>query len=191
MCSKVFDIQSNVNSCIVGVGLIRSTILQSYNVPFSKESLIDYYVGVIRGLLEKNIAFELFTNGTSSDLDMVTVLEQRLSMQLNVVVPTTIRNLIETICRYKAIVTARMHSCIIAYSLGIPAIAFNWCEKLYFWGKKIDKQQCYIPMERLSSKYALDILFQEMNKPYDENVRNELELKYLKTIRTFFDKDHI
>lgn len=183
-CSQVFHIDKDPHSRTIGVGLIRNNIFRDYHANYDINRLPDYYVGLCRGIEQMGYQWEFFTNGNAEDLNIVPAIEKKLGHNIKVRTPHTAQELVTTIAGYKGIVSARMHSCIVAYALNIPAVAFVWNEKITFWGKNIQKTRNYISLDKLEASLALDILQEDLEKEYDTRVRKELENSYLSSVRT-------
>lgn len=172
---SVYGVKKDELSNTIGIGLIRGNILKDFRVDYSLSDLVDYYVEVVNELDKKRISYEFFINGYKEDLNIVPLIEERLQRNITVRIPVSAEDLVATIAKYQAILTARMHSCIIAYSLNIPAVAFVWCEKLKFWGETINSVENFIPLDDLSSDKAIKTLENAIKNGYDETRRLELE----------------
>lgn len=183
-CSQLFRISKDTQSRTIGVGLIRHNICRDYLADYDEKRLPEYYAGICRGIEQMGYQWEFFTNGNAEDLDIVPAIEKLLGISVKVRIPHSAYELVETISHYKGIVSARMHSCIVAYALDIPAVAFVWNEKLSFWGMNIQKPRNYIPLDKLNASLALKILQEDLEKEYDVQVRKELEDSYLTSVRT-------
>lgn len=183
-CSQVFHIEKDQHSRIIGVGLIRPTIFIDYQADYDMNRLPDYYAELCHGIEQMGYEWEFFTNGSIEDLAIVPSIEEILGKKIHVRIPHTAEELVATIARYKGIVSARMHSCIVAYALNIPAVAFVWNEKLAFWGKNIQKTRNYMTVDKLDASLALEILKEDLEKEYDAMVRKALEESYLSSVHT-------
>lgn len=182
--SEVFRISKNPHSRTIGVGLIRNTIFRDYHADYDMYCLPTYYAGLCKGIEEMGYSWEFFTNGSREDLAVVPDIEKLMGERIKVRIPKTAEELVAIIARYRGIVSARMHSCIVAYSLQIPAVAFVWNEKLAFWGQNIKQSQNYISVDKIDARRALEILVQNLEKAPDEQVRKELEECYLSSVKT-------
>lgn len=180
-CSDFFDIQKNPTNKI-GIGLIRGTIYKDFKLEYTPEQSAQYYADLYLLCKEKSIDVEFFTNGLHNDTDIIPLIESIVGEKLQVQEPTSPKALIKLIASYEGIITARMHSCIIAYALGVPAVATVWCEKLDFFGNLINNPQCFIPINEITAELALQRLEKAMQTGYDEHIKNELKTKHLATI---------
>lgn len=184
-CAEQEGICRNSKSDIIGIGLIKKTIFSDYRVDCSHRRLVEFYSGVIRQLESEGIQYRLFTNGLDEDTNLLQEIEEALGgRRLTVSEPKTASELISIIAGFKGIITARMHSCIIAYSLGIPAVALVWNAKLKYWGMNINKPECYLPLEELDPSTAIAILKEQMELPeaYDEELRKQMKDTHLASV---------
>lgn len=183
-CSQLFHIEKDPYSRTIGIGLIRDTIFREYHADYDMRRLPDYYASLCKGIERMGYEWEFFTNGAIVDEAIIPAIEDTLGRKIDVRVPHTAEELVATIARYKGIVSARMHSCIVAYALDIPAVAFVWNEKLTFWGKNIQKPQNFLPVDRLDALRALELLQKDLGKEYDAKLRKELEDGLLLSVKT-------
>lgn len=186
-CSDLLKINKNTKSSKIGIGLIRGSIFSDFKSDFDETRLATYYYEIVRLCVETDMEFEFFTNGYYKDLEILKLVEEKCNFNLPYKVPQNAKELVKIISSYQGIITARMHSCIIAYSLNIPAVAFNWCEKLKFWGETIGKPDCFIPMSELNGSKAFYLLLKELKEqpPYDLNIKEQLRKNYLESIKYY------
>lgn len=182
--SQIFSLLRDPHSEVIGIGLIRSNIFKDYRVEYSVEDIVNYYVSLIKTLQKRELKFAFFINGFSGDLDLVPIIEERTGIKINVSIPKTPQELVETISGYKGIITARMHSCIVAYSLNIPAVAFEWCEKLRFWGETIGAPRSILSMKELNAETAIQRLEDLQLSGYNDSIRKNLMEMHLHDIES-------
>jgi polysaccharide pyruvyl transferase WcaK-like protein len=68
-------------------------------------------------------------------------------------------------------VAARLHACIIAYSLKIPAIGVVWNDKLTFFGRNIGCEQYFVMPRELSVGKVKKLLGKALFSQYDPSIR--------------------
>lgn len=181
-CSDIFTIKKDTSSKTIGIGLIRSNIFNDYHTHYDGQQLANYYRDVCLEVQKRNLDWEFFTNGNPEDLSIVPEIERLLGEKITVKTPSSVTELISIIASYKGIVSARMHSCIVAYSLDVPAVAFVWNEKIAFWGRNIQKEDNYINMEKLSAALAVETLFRDFGDEYNPVLRKQWEKGYLDSV---------
>lgn len=162
----------------VGIGLIRESVLYEYRIDNKPDKLYRYYVDIVRILEKEGIEYEFFCNGYKADADLINGIEARLNRQFRVIIPQTIEEMVSLISSYRGIITARMHSCIVAYAYNKPAVALGWNEKLAYWYQTIGRPYGCIPYEQLSAELAVNNFFKLEKEKYNENLRQQLDNQY-------------
>ncbi len=190
---ETYKIKANINSEIIGIGLIRGKIYTDYGFNFKESDIINSYVNIIKELEKNNYKWQLFCNGIISDYEMGKKILKKLNLPIEekylVKRPQESRELIKTISNYKAIIAARLHANIVATSLGIPSIGLVWNDKLKFFGKIIGCENRFIEKEKfVNAEYVLAQLEEAINNKYDVTIINNL-MKFTKiSLETFINK---
>lgn len=165
----------------VGIGVIRGNIFLDYGINFSSEALFELYVNLVKDLLKTGIAsVELFTNGQFADNLFAKQIYQSLKGEgycVSLKIPSSAEDLVRTISSYKGIVSARLHSCVVAYSLGVPFIGMVWNPKLKFFGENVVMNENFIDMEHLNVETLKRRLMHAMKNgcSQDQNYRNTIK----------------
>ena len=184
--SEVYGIVRKEHNRTIGIGIGRGGLFEDNGIAYSSEDFKQLYLRLIERLLNSGYNVELFTNGIGTDNDFAKKIQQALKEELNVMVklsiPTTPRNLVNLISGYKAIIAARLHATIIAYSLQIPAIGLVWNNKLTFFGKNINAEDYFIQKDNFSPSYILRMLETSIDKGYDQVRRKEFRALILDEI---------
>lgn len=127
LCNKFYKFQEKRD--VIGLGFI--SLDEDFNHNLTK--LFKELIGIFE---ENQIQWEIFTNGNANDYqDAINLFQELQSNGLatggNVAVcPQRPHELVGIISSYKKIISCRLHSLIIAYSLGIPAMAIKWSSKI-------------------------------------------------------------
>lgn len=173
--SQVYKIKKDEKANIIGLGVIRSDCYSDYNMKFYEEDLINLWCNIIKELESKNYKWKIFVNGLDVDYKVALKILNRLK----------IKNIDEYLCKktsdgaefvqmlssFKAIVVHRLHSCIAAYSLGIPAIALSWNDKVDFFMNEIGYPNRSITLEKHNAKHIVNMLEQSMKEEYFDKKR--------------------
>ncbi|WP_289561971.1 polysaccharide pyruvyl transferase family protein [Parasutterella secunda] len=184
--SEAFGIKKQSTDTI-GIGVIRERIFLDNGFNFSPLQLFNLYIHLV--LLLKAHGFEsieLFTNGQYADnlfaKRLFHVLTQMGVDSIHLKIPNDARELVKAISSYKGVLTARLHSCIISYSLGVPFIGMVWNEKLKFFGESVKMEKNFIDIDRLRP----EVLVQRL----EEVLATELhrDNKYRETVREYIFK---
>ncbi len=159
---SVFKISKQNNSKIIGIGLIRSEIFKDNDVFFSKHQLLSLYVDLIKLIQSYGLKFQLFINGFDNDLELLDEICIACNLDKNSIkIPKNEVELVRIISEFNFVISARLHACIIAYSLGIPAIGLLWNDKLKMLGENIGHSERFVTIDNLNGKYIFDLYLRE------------------------------
>lgn len=182
LLDRYTNIKRNIESDIIGVGLIRQSVYDDfYGLSFS-EKLVEFYTDVAKVLEKSGVKYEFFTNGVPSDLYILKEVEKHLGHVCKVSIPYSTDSLIGIISGYRGLITARMHSMIIAYSLGIPFISLNWHKKVKFFNELIDNDDYLFDIVSISGNEVLSLLKKRLRKKENEFLKELLSNKIIKSI---------
>ncbi len=179
-----FQVAHNEQSNVIGIGVIRGNIFSSYEKAFSEEQLLELYSGIFRALKKRGYDCRFFTNGYSKDI----LFAQKLMEQLKEYapefdVPENAEDLIKLIAGYQAIITARLHSCIVAYSLGVPITAITWTKKVLDFMELIGEKESAVPLEKLNVEYMIKMFDETLHKDFDQEIYTALEQRLSHEVR--------
>ena len=183
LCSKVFPINI-ASSNTIGIGIIRENVFDDYKVDAKPDLLCNYYCGLAYELEKRGLEYEFFINGLKKDLSLLRSIEKKLNRKIKVRIPNNVHDFLSIITSYRGIITARMHSCIVAYSYNLPAIAFNWNDKLPMWFMNINRPDCCFELSELDPSMVIDKFLELESNGYDIGLRTYLENAYLDSLKT-------
>ncbi|AQM67098.1 Polysaccharide pyruvyl transferase [Vibrio campbellii] len=181
--SEVYGIQKK-SSDLVGVGLVRARIFKDNGIDLDRSQVIELYASLISELEARGQSYQLFTNGLKSDVEILEDLEAYLGKQLNVVEPQTPRELVELISTFKCTVAARLHACIISYSLAVPVVGLVWNNKVKMFGECIGYPERFFCHQDFDANKIIDRLTLSISEGY-EPVHYE---RYRETVNTSIKK---
>ncbi len=168
----------------IGIGLIREDIFRNYKIDSPVDLLYDFYTGLVIELEKRGLEYEFFTNGYNWDLGILGRIEKNLNRSFTVSVPHNTQDLISIISSYRGIISARMHSCIVAYSFNLPAIAFIWDSKLRMWYNNIGELDCCFELNNLNPVSVVDMFLVAESKGRDLERKSILKQECVKVIQT-------
>lgn len=149
--------QSNV----IGIGVGRGGLFVDNGKNFSEEQFFSVYIQLIDVLSKQGETVELFTNGMDADNSFARQIQDELhnhNIDIKLKIPHGPKDMVENIASYKCIIAARLHSCIVAYSLEIPAIGFVWNDKLKLWGENIGAEEFFIEKDSMNIDFIMSKL---------------------------------
>lgn len=190
--SDVYGISRDEKSEVVGLGVARSAIFTDYGTPVTGEDLLKIWSGIIEKLDEKGIRWKLFTNGLGKDEDFISDLlayigKEDKREELTVPPPVTSRELVENISSFSSVIATRMHANIIAFSLGIPSVAFVWNGKLRAFGESIGCSERYLEYDKIyDADFVVDTLLKAQKEGYEQGVLEREKESAYSSVRDFF-----
>ena len=141
----------------IGIGIAREMLFADYgHSDIDGQYLAAYWCELIRRLEEKGFKWKIFTNGLNSDEEFAEKILAAVGHGEKVPQPMSSDELIETIASFDGVIAQRMHSCIIAYSLGIPAVGLVWNDKMRFWGERIGCAHRFVAPEELTAQKTVE-----------------------------------
>ncbi|MDS1993571.1 polysaccharide pyruvyl transferase family protein [Vibrio parahaemolyticus] len=181
--SEVYGIQKKSRD-VVGLGLVRARIFKDNGIDLDRTQVIELYASLISGLEARGQPYQLFTNGLKSDVDILEDLETYLGKQLNVIEPQTPRELVELISTFKCTIAARLHACIISYSLTVPVVGLVWNNKVKMFGECIGYPERFFSHQDFDANEIIDRLTLSVAEGYEPNHYE----RYRETVNTSINK---
>ena len=189
--AEIFGVKRNCHSNVVGLGVVRSNIFENYGLKYSKEQLKTLYIDIVKRLLAEGNQVHLFTNGTIADNKFVYEIAESFkkeNVELQIDIPETAEELIKNIAQYKGVIAGRLHSCIISYSLDIPAIGLVWNDKLSLFGKNIGEELNYMSVEQFDAEKIVQQLNRTIQDGYNQQIRDAFRQTIKKSIEKVVNK---
>ena len=192
---EAYEIEKK-ESRTVGIGIGRGGLFWDYGKNFTEEQFFSLYVNLIKRLIDNGTKLSLFTNGMLLDNIFANKIQSRLlkdgiSVGLNI--PNSPADLVNIIASYRCIIAARLHSCIVAYSLGIPAIGFVWNDKLKLWGENIHAEEFFVDVDNLTVDFLVDKMKKLLEYKYDsiarEQFRDTVQIDISQLAKDYFSPD--
>ncbi|MBM6931379.1 polysaccharide pyruvyl transferase family protein [[Clostridium] spiroforme] len=149
----------------IGIGVI--------NIDSTKnEDIINKMILLITNLIHEKYNIHIFTNGDKRDYKIAQQLYSNFDNGNNVflsICPKNDKELVKLLSKYDFIFSYRLHSHIIAYSLGIPSISITWDRKVYDFFALINRSEYNVPLnvdaKELLYKFKLYCEKEVTNRP--------------------------
>ncbi|NSM83095.1 polysaccharide pyruvyl transferase family protein [Enterococcus faecalis] len=137
--NEVFEIKKKPSN-VVGLGTMY--------IESEKKVLIAFWRFILMLLDKKGVKWQFFVNGSDEDYlfakEILTLHGYPATTQYIKSKPETPKKLVETIASFEKIISFRLHSHIIAYSLEIPSVAMVWDDKVRSFFEMIGyPERCY------------------------------------------------
>lgn len=185
--SETYSIKKDAMSDVVGLGIICYRRFAEYSRNISKEDYESTIADIIHVFETRGTKWKFFCNGDAEDVAYEKDLCGRLGYSLDDYMckpPESPEELVRLISSFKGVITSRLHSCIVSYSLKIPFVAIVWNEKLNFFAKDIGYPERAINKDRLSADTIISVFDKAVTQGYDERCYAE----YRNTTIAYFQK---
>lgn len=188
--SDTFGIDRNNETKIVGIGVITPKRFVEFKTGFTDGQYISTIKQIIHMLERNNVEWKLFTNGDSDDNQFAFTIckEMDLDSKTDLYIPESPRELVEIISSFKAVITSRLHSCIIAYSLEIPFVAVSWNRKVDYFAANIGCPERVISSYAENTEQILHKLYRAIEEGYDLNLKGQLVRSSIINLKDHLDK---
>lgn len=168
--SQAYNIIKDKHSKVVGIGIITYKRFVEFGRGITKEQYENVICGVITLLESANKDWVFFNNGDNEDASYQYYLCQKFGYPKTKMMrtPETPRDLVDNISHLSGVITSRLHSCIVSYSLGIPFVAIAWNDKLYRFAENIKRPEAILGKEQMDAKTIVSRLENFISKKYNQ-----------------------
>ena len=173
---ETYDIIKNEKTDIIGINVIRGNVYRDYGNKLSYQELKEFYKGLLFECDKRNLKWMLFSNGMKGDQQFGREILQEMNLPLKnnlLPAPKNSIELIGMISNFQCILGARLHACISAYAIDIPAVGLIWNPKTELFAGMVGKQSNYFSEDKLDVPKIVDALERSITSVYDEGLRNE------------------
>lgn len=168
--------QLKKESSTVGLGVM-------YSEYTGQRKVTKFWTDVIRQLEKENIKWKMFCNGDLEDYEYgCRVLKKIGRNPENYILKCAAspRELVSQIAGFKSIIAFRLHSHIVAASLGIPGVAVVWDDKLRFFYNHLGHPERCVTID-VSGKSIINILNRAETEGIDSRMIDK-QKKYAKKL---------
>ena len=170
--NEYFDFEEKNNNKI-GLGVIHPNVCRNNGINISDEQFITLWKSIINSLEDKGYSWGLFTNGSAEDYQFAELLVDILNLNKDKLAPKPHRpaQLINQIASFKSIISFRLHSHIISYSLGKVSVGFIWDEKVLEFAKSINHEENFYRLTHdITEKEFINKIIQTVTSEEKNNV---------------------
>lgn len=187
--SESFGINKDMASDITGIGIITHERFAENKKKISHSQYNNTMIEIIRKLEAGGKHWKMFTNGLPADYKNAVEICDSLNLDPNeyILVPKTPSDLVSIISSFSGIITTRLHSCIVAYSLDIPFVSISWNNKLNFFSDAIGYPERTIDPSDFSSDVILSRFANAMNEGYDQTQKEQYRNTDVEYIRNYLE----
>lgn len=185
--SEAFNINThNNNSNIVGLGIARWNIFRDHGLDISEQEIKSLYIGIALELCRRGYEVVVYTNGAKVDAEIAHFIYNYFQGKLETLsffIPHNSEQLINKIASFKGVIATRLHSCIISYSLNIPAVGLVWNDKLSLFGQNIGAEKNFVGIEHFDPIYIVDQLQNAFKSGYNQSIRDSFRKTIVESIQ--------
>lgn len=185
---ECYGIEQNSGRSKIGINVIRGKIFKDYGNSFSYGQIKEFYKQLIESAERRGMDWVLFSNGMSGDQKFGKKVLKSLGIPAEdkiLPAPETSMELLDMIKDFKCIFGARLHACITAYSLDVPAVGFIWNEKTRFFADIIGKKENFFEEDEIDAEKILDQMEAAAESSYDASIRTDLKQRTKRYLEEF------
>lgn len=171
----------------VGLGVAAPNEIASQSLnrrDFTYQHVLSFWLEIANRVAVMGWEPVFFTNGAAEDeafLDAVVAHLQQNASVRRLPRPTSPRGLVLSIADFNAVVAHRLHANIVAFALGIPAVALVWDAKILGFASLAERNAYAISSSQLNADYVSEMLLKCWHDPPSPQrllfLQNEIEIK--------------
>ncbi|MDY4721987.1 MAG: polysaccharide pyruvyl transferase family protein [Clostridium paraputrificum] len=169
---KYYNIDPSIKRDVIGVGVITPSTFAKKGLSYSEEQYIKLNSDIIKFLNGNEYKWKIFTNGNEEDYEFLLLLAEKFNIKEHIVDrPKEPRELVDLLNSFSMIISFRLHSHIIANSIGIPSVGFVWDKKVREYSEIINNEKNFFDLEMKN-------LNQDVIKRLKDILGNKREINY-------------
>lgn len=173
IASSVYGVTQK-ESQVIGIGTINFANWELNGFDISCEKLFDFYENVICEIESRGYEWKLFSNGTRRDYEFAEQIVLRNERYRSHLIPRlkTDYEWMEVMSGFCGIVAPRLHTNIVAFSLGISCVGMVWNNKVKSFYSMINLPNNAFEPDYFDAKAVVEQLFKtkEEKKQYKKDV---------------------
>ncbi|MBD2519708.1 polysaccharide pyruvyl transferase family protein [Nostoc sp. FACHB-973] len=192
-CAEAYGIHRKENSQYIGLGVAEPDVLKRHSKEliqdlFTQTKLIQFWIDIAHELINRKLKFKFFTNGSPNDQLFAETIADSLvescdRSDILLPRPTNGKALVETISNFRGIIAFRLHACIVAHSLSIPAIGIKWDDKLESFFKESKQENYCFEVSTITPVKLVDSIVNTIFKGVDSDTLNSMKTKTIQTVK--------
>lgn len=172
--NEAYATSKDKTSELIGVGIGRAGLFKANGIDISGNEIQGLYERIVIELVKRGFVVQIFTNGLLADNRMAERVKDGLcsnGIHISMCIPHNDKELVEIISSYKAVIATRLHSCIVSYSLDIPAVGLVWNDKLSFFGENIGRPDNYIKPSDFNESFIVNQMELAIKNGYNQDLK--------------------
>jgi len=174
----------------IGVNLVRGDIFGHYRGGLSAGMLKRFYGDLFAELDRRGLDWSVFSNGIRSDERFGDDICRCFSVpdDRRLPSPDSVEGYVRTISSFRAVFGARLHACLTATALGVPAVWLDWDDKFTLSAKSLNRETCVVGVEDLDPRRIVDLLEQVASDPPEVSAYAGLRAATAESIAEFVSR---
>ena len=167
--AETYQIEKKKNAEYVGLGVITPERFREFGRLEIYKKYQKFWVDLISALDREQIKWKIFNNGDTGDREFAEKLCRLAGKPVAgyVLTPQNPRELVQIVSEFNGIISSRLHSCIVAYSLKVPFVAISWNNKLQYFAREILVPDRVIEENELQVETVLEKFRRAKEEGYD------------------------
>ena len=171
---------NNKDKKIIGINPVGQHFYNMHGKMVQRAELLQFWSNLITLLDSSEYTIQIFTNGNSNDYwfakELYDNVKRKVRSKMVLREAKTPTDMVKNISRCGVIIANRLHTCISAYSMGIPALGVAWNDKLLNWGKTIKLDEYFFDFNEMDVEKVYIAVNKIKDIHYDEEHKEELKL---------------
>ena len=177
-------------SSVVAVNPIRGKVYQDYGNELTSPMLMNFYRQLLIELDRRGIEWVMLSNGMKADDAFGKTVMRTLGVRPtkeNFLRFKKASSYVDYVSKAGCVFGARLHACIISYSLDVPVVGLIWNDKTLFFSELIGKRHHFFTEKELDVAKIADAIEEAMHDHYDPEVRQRMKNETVRYLNTFLD----
>lgn len=193
---KLYSIERNESSETIGLGVVAPSVYKKYSnrtkdltYLVSEQFLIEFWIKIINDLDDKNIKWIFFTNGDINDYKFCVKVLEAMKMKKKIKHPQSPEELVNFISNFKGVISQRLHSQIISYSLNVPFVGIVWDKKLEDFGLSVNREKYYLNAKFINPNVCIELINEQIANN-DNDIFGEVDILKKDTVSSLVRAIH-
>lgn len=177
----------------VGVNLVRGDIFGHYRGGVSSDRLKAFYGELFAELDRRGMDWAVFSNGIRSDERFGDEICRSFSVpdSRRIPPPSSVVEYIRTVSSFRVVFGARLHACLTATALGVPATWLDWDDKFSLTATALGRARYLVRADDLDAVRIADLLERASSDSPDVAAYAGLRAATAASIAEFVDKAEV
>jgi polysaccharide pyruvyl transferase WcaK-like protein len=156
LAARYFQLPARRSESPIGLGVMAPQVVARHAATQGRDaaSLLQFWTGLARALLERGSSVEIFTNGAAEDAEFAArvahAVHESLGRSVAIRTPVSAPEFVTLIAGYSGLVAYRLHACIVGVACGVPTLGLIWDDKVRAFFEEVGLPQNALPPSQQS-----------------------------------------